>query len=408
MTSRLAICLSLFIFALPASASADVIDILEGDRVYPGQKANIDMVITEPSNCTLRVASRKASARVDRGNASLRFMVQTSKRARPGKYPVVVRCGSEEGKTAMTIKKRKRAGKSNPVKSIKSRQKYFDNSSDEPTVTPQPIFVSDFPATIGDGQPGWVAIHYSPIGDGANDLNLYDFSQFAAGASTAPVDGVTAVPLICGQRGGAEKALAKAGVAAPVYVWTAADCQAQLNARFAGLAKPDSGRLRLLRRSDGRPLASYWMIRYAIDDKILPSISWANLDLTAVSLPNIFSEAEGSLRGYERGDTLVQSFWDGCPSCRKDESEYQLQGWLDNHPGAQIIATSCANKESAGQWAYERGWRFPVVAYGSSDWSGVCWQRIKDKFGFTWYGDKAFLRDGVVNNDAYNSFKGVP
>jgi hypothetical protein len=76
---------------LPAGVAGAETRLLDVPSARPGQTVHLRAITTGSERCTLRIAGRSKSLAVT-GFTRSRFTVRVSRRARPGRYPILLRC----------------------------------------------------------------------------------------------------------------------------------------------------------------------------------------------------------------------------------------------------------------------------------------------------------------------------
>jgi hypothetical protein len=271
-------------------------------------------------------------------------------------------------------------------------------------VAPMPTYIDSFDLNKYLGRSRLVLVRYLRLGsDSRADV------AFAEGTAHNLGNGIDAMALICGSQTTGMSALAKAGVDGPVLVDTAADCSSSIDAALDGVIGPRGGPERLFLPS-GRPVASELnaadtILAFNIDPARAASAvvkPWmriphltnvmgniqGNDDLDVPELPNIVKAASP----IPASDEVIQGFWEDCPTCVASEADYHLQEWADAHPSRRVVAFTCASSfTQASDWAYEHGWKFPVIAYDGPLSFGDCFDRVeKSGLGITYYAETIF------------------
>jgi CHAP domain len=93
--------------ALPATAEAET-RLTDVPSARPGQAVTIRAVTTDSDRCRLRIAGRSKSLRVT-GFTRSRFTLRLSRRARPGRYPVLLRCHDQSDAAVLRVRPRRGA-----------------------------------------------------------------------------------------------------------------------------------------------------------------------------------------------------------------------------------------------------------------------------------------------------------
>jgi hypothetical protein len=236
------------------------------------------------------------------------------------------------------------------------------------------------------------------------------------------------MPIICGSTEKARTRLRKARIQSPVFVDTAGDCRAQLDANLAGITDASAGQERLYSpqarlvsselnlyktiaafnrsHSSGPFRRQRWM-----DMPTKPAPGYVNGDSGELNVPIPANIVRSSLEFTQTtGDVSIRGFWYLCPGCVTSASDYELEGWVNDHPESQVVAATCDNtRQEAADFAVEHGWTFPVYVYAGRDNFATCFdQLMKQSLGVTWYGDNVFLRNGKPSAAADGSFPGLP
>jgi hypothetical protein len=275
------------------------------------------------------------------------------------------------------------------------------------------------------GRPTLVG-YFAPQASSSRDATRF----FALGSAQLHIVGLT-----CGSVAGVRRFARSVHAASGTLIAVTAGCTPRLNAAFDGIVRDRLTGLSGVKLLDGRGK----LLRFSYEQQITlraagldpssGSLAWLGFDdgsydntsLYADDTPqpqpqlrktacndlpaigNVFPTCNYSLGAFtaQNKPLLVVAFAKYCPTCQEGKADFNYQTWADQHPAVQLVGLTCDDPTTAWMWAQRHGWKFPVLANGSTVLKGgyadygACFDDVYTPLGLAWWGDVASPGGGV-------------